>query len=227
MRAGSLDRQSHNNVNCRQIIRSRCSGLVLNSLVILLTLLTAAGCANVTYFTYQPVSEAERRTRASTAEGSWIEYTSHFWESELDSDVTMKIDIAANTRPSVTVKVSVYVRGDATFALTSATIRTAADRAAAGTPVSLDSFKLSVYGKEGTPGYFITKAPTEQLQYTGLNDWLWQTGTDRYDAEANLAIEPPRQITLVLPGVIINGNKKTLPPIVFVRQELEGRFKLN
>ncbi len=39
--------------------------------------------------------------------------------------------------------------------------------------------------------------------------------------------QPAWQITLVLPGVIINGNKKTLPPIVFVRQELEGRFKLN
>lgn len=193
----------------------------------MIVLSVSVGCANVRYFTYQPATAADQRTEAGSAEGSFIEYTSHYWERELDTDVTMKMYIDANSRPSVTLGISIYVKGEGTFAMASPTINVKTDGAVAATVIMLEKFKLGIYGKDGEPGYSISKLPTEQIRYTALNDWWLKTGIDRYKAEATLAIAPPSQLTIILPDMVINGEEHRLPPITFTRRELEGRFKLN
>lgn len=200
---------------------------MIKTALLVVVFLVSVACANVAYFTYQPVGEADRKSEAGAAEGSFIEYTSYYWERELDTDVTMKIYIDATSRPSVALGILVYVQGEGTFAMLSPTINVTMDGTVADTSVVLEQFRLGVYGKDGEAGYTISKLPTEQIRYTGLNDWWLKTGIDRYKAEATLAVEPPSKVTVILPDMVVNGELHRLAPIPFTRRELEGKFKLN
>ena len=201
---------------------------MIRAIISVLAVSVLLGCASG-YSTYRPSEDADRRTEFRTAEGSFIEYTFHYWERALSPDVKLTVSVIGNTnrQSSVNLAISVYVKDQGTFVMASPMISITADESTVHKSVVLEEFRLSVYGRDGEPGYFIRKLPTEQVDYLGLNDWYFGTGVDRYTAGAALAMEPPDRLSIILPDIVVNGEEHRLPPIQFLRRDLEGKFKWN
>jgi len=84
----------------------------------------------------------------------------------------------------------------------------------------LQKMSLSVYGRDGNPGYYKYIHPGESIVGSAENETLGLSPTDAYLTSATVSQKSPARLFIKLPVFIVNGKRISVPPIEFELVEI-------
>jgi|GEM_PF-6402264 len=179
---------------------------------VLLIALSISACAVVHRTYYAPVDA--KFLREGTTCG-WVPYA--FALIPLDTNVSASFNMAPTAANEISLSVNITLsKGQTVKFEDSALTLEMSDKTIAS---KLERFKVSVYGRNGRPGYFEYVEPTEVLEGHRNSDLVVSddpyASNDLFTSRVRFEARPEERVKLHLPPVKVNGRQLTLNTVEF------------